>query len=266
MYLVDRLAKMGSKQPTGVRPNSNLILPKSRNSNVTASSSVILSSCEQREQFMGTPENEDQNGKSRQLEDSFSMLIGRARSGDQQAVGELCQIAQKYLLLIANQDLNSQVLQKLGASDVVQQSMLVANNKMEQFQGRTKGEFFAWMRQIVINECRQATRGFQQTVKRDISRERSISKQADESTQFQLNDPYLTPSTTAANDEQSRLVNLALARLEPLQRQVIELRNWEELSFEDIGRKIGKSGEATRKIWSRAIVKLEQELKTLNAI
>ena len=215
---------------------------------------------------MDSPIEEEWLDKSDRPQTEFANLIDLAKTGDSQAFGELCQLSQKYLLLIANQDLNSQMLQKFGASDVVQQSMIVANNKIDNFRGSTKGEFFAWMRQILINECRQTTRGFQQTVKRDVTRERYIAKQSDESRQLQLDDPNLTPSTAAANEQQFQLVNAALGKMDSLDRQVIEMRNWQELSFEEIGRDIGKSSDAARKIWSRAIIKLEQELKNLNAI
>jgi DNA-directed RNA polymerase specialized sigma24 family protein len=80
-------------------------------------------------------------------------------------IGQLCDLSQKYLFLIANQKLDSAMLQKFGASDVVQQSMLIANDKIGGFNGQTKSEFLAWMRQILINECRQAVRGFRKTTR-----------------------------------------------------------------------------------------------------
>ena len=145
--------------------------------------------------------------------------------------------------------------------------MIIANKKLDHFDGSTKREFMAWMRQILINECRQTSRLFQGTEKRSVHREQAIQGNDDSvPTGFQLGDPHRTPSTHAAAEEQSRLVHLALSQMDARQRSVIEMRNWQELSFEEIGQAIGLSADAARKVWSRAIVKLEQELSKLNAI
>jgi DNA-directed RNA polymerase specialized sigma24 family protein len=39
------------------------------------------------------------------------------------------------------------------------------------------------------------------------------------------------------------------------------LRYQGDLSFEDIGQRLGRSGNAARKLWLRALRKLEQELE-----
>jgi len=200
-------------------------------------------------------------------EQPFQHVLQKARLGDARAIGSLCELSRKYLLLIANQDLNAAMLQKFGASDVVQQSMIVANQKIGQFHGTTQGEFLAWMRQILINECRQTSRLFQGTEKRSISREQSLQLGPNsEAGDRPLNDPQTTPSTQAINEEQIQLVQRAMGSMSEAERQVIEMRNWQEMSFEDIGKSIGKSPEAARKFWSRSILKLEQELTRLNAI
>lgn len=211
-------------------------------------------------------ESRMQNSNGDLQETPFAELLSLARSGDSDAIGKLCELCQKYLLLIANNDLSPQMLQKFGASDVVQQSLMIANNKIEGFEGSTKGEFLAWMRQILIHECQQTTRKFSKTAKRAVGRERTIANESGVFNGIQISDPHQTPSTQAVADEQMRLLQIALDRMDPIDRRVIEMRNWEELSFNEIGRSVDKSAEATRKIWSRAIIKLEIELKNLNAI
>ena len=206
------------------------------------------------------------DGNQEQTSSDFPDVLQRAKTGDADAIGQLCELSRKYLLLIANQDLQPRMLQKFGASDIVQQSMIVANNKIGQFGGDTKGQFLAWMRQIVINECRASSRKYRGTDKRNVGREFPIDGIEDSSKQIQLGDPSCTPSTEAVNNEQFQIVVKVLKQMNDLDRQVIEMRNWQELSFEEIGIVIGKTDDASRKIWSRAIVKLEQELNRLDAI
>ena len=38
------------------------------------------------------------------------------------------------------------------------------------------------------------------------------------------------------------------------------VRNWEQMAFAEIGKQMNRSPEAARKLWSRAVVRLQQEL------
>lgn len=198
---------------------------------------------------------------------NFPELIQAAKDGDSEASDVLWEHCRKYLLTIANNDLGPEALQKFGASDVVQQSMMIANEKLPTFQGSSKAEFLAWVKRVVLFECKQETRRYQATGKRAVNRERSM---AEDSTaiqgSLQVRDPHITPSTLASNHEQAAMVMTALSQLDPQQRLVIQLRNWEELSFAEIGERTNKSADASRKMWARAIARLEGELKRLNAI
>jgi len=157
----------------------------------------------------------------------FDVILARAKSGDSEAMGQLFEVCQKYLLLIANQDLNPKVLQKFGASDVVQQTMLIANRQLPSFRGSTKGEFLAWMKRIVINECRGTTRRYAATAKRSVSKERPVASGTGcDQTDFDLRDPHLTPSTQASSEEQTALMQEALSELVPQDREVIEIVKW----------------------------------------
>ena len=79
--------------------------------------------------FLRHRESQMKNSTGEIQEPPFAELLAMARSDDSEAIGKLCELCQKYLLLIANNDLSPQILKKFGASDVVQQSMMIANNK-----------------------------------------------------------------------------------------------------------------------------------------
>jgi RNA polymerase sigma-70 factor (subfamily 1) len=197
-------------------------------------------------------------------ETEFGEILKKAKCGEKSAIAQLFDQSQKYLLLIANQNLDPAMLQKFGASDMVQQSMLIANQKIDGFQGQSRGEYLAWIRQILIHECQQATRSYRQTDKRNVNRERSLTNSASEHQQPQVKDDFLTPSSEAVSNEEIKALDSILKTIPEIDQQVIKMRNWEELSFEEIGRAIDKSAEAARKIWSRAIMKLESELRKQN--
>lgn len=54
---------------------------------------------------------------------------------------------------------------------------------------------------------------------------------------------------------------IALQRLPPTYREVIELRNQELLSFPEIGRRLARSAKAARSLWERAIEALRREVE-----
>ena len=52
----------------------------------------------------------------------------------------------------------------------------------------------------------------------------------------------------------------ALQGLSDEHRQVLRLRNWDGLSFAEIGGRLNRSEDAARKLWSRAVEKLQAKL------
>lgn len=204
----------------------------------------------------GVPVPED---KGRSNASAFGSLIAAARSGDEQALSDLIQECRNYLLLVANQDLHSEVQAKLGASDLVQETMLSAHRDFERFQGATKGEFLAWVRGILKNDLREAHRHFRGVDKRKVDRESPLddSRQIGEG----IRDHAITPGTNALKKEQAVHLNQAMETLSAEHRTVLKLRNWQQLSFAEIGKQMNRSEDAARKLWARAVVQLQSVIK-----
>src|SRR4051812_23877987 len=85
-----------------------------------------------------------------------------------------------YLSLLARLQLNARLQGKLDASDVVQQTLLQAHTKLDQFRGRSSGELASWLRQILANTLAMARRSFS-TEARDVARERAIELDLEQS-------------------------------------------------------------------------------------
>jgi RNA polymerase sigma-70 factor (ECF subfamily) len=64
------------------------------------------------------------------------------------------------------------------------------------------------------------------------------------------------------SQEQAEAVQRALQRLPEEYRQVILLRLQDDRPFEEIGRALGRTANAARKLWERAVERLQQELET----
>lgn len=134
-----------------------------------------------------------------------------------------------YLRLLAQIQLGACPTARIDPSDIVQQSLMEAIEKRDQFRGATSAEHAAWLRRILAHNVADALRA-QGRQKRDVSRERSLEQQMEESS-AQLGDwlagERSTPSEHARRHEQAILLADALARLPERQREAIVLHYWQ---------------------------------------
>ena len=111
-----------------------------------------------------------------------------------------------------------------------------------------------------MNNVGAFTRRFRATSKRAVAREVAFGAGGTS----MGNDPglagsTLSPSGVAMEHEQAMALRRALERLPEEYRRVVVLRFEEGRSFEEIGRLTGRSPDAARKVWSRAMERLRQE-------
>lgn len=191
-------------------------------------------------------------------EQAFVEMISKARSGDRLALGQLIDNYRNYLLLIANSEIDHRLQAKLGASDLVQQSMLQAQKHFAQFRGDTEPELQAWLRQILHNDLRKTRRTFSAR-KRNADQE--VNLQENSAVERGLLDNHLTPSSEAIRRERMETLKSALESLPPDYQAVIRFRNFEQLSFAETGERMNRSADACRKLWSRAIQSLQSLLE-----
>jgi RNA polymerase sigma-70 factor (ECF subfamily) len=167
----------------------------------------------------------------------------------------------EYLLQIAHQDLPRQLRQKLGSSDVVQAATLDALAGFATFRGSDLRSLKAWLRSILRRNLIDAVRHFQMAEQRMVKREVPL---ADDNVSPGVRSVVpASPSNIVSHAEQAVLVERAISRLPKVQREVIYLRSRDGLSYGEIGERLGRSPEAVRKLWGRAIARLQAQLLRL---
>lgn len=189
---------------------------------------------------------------------SMSVLLKHAREGDRVSREKLLAHVQRYLAFVANQQLDKGLQARMGPSDVVQQSMMRAVENLDQFRGNSLDAFRAWIRKILVNEARQMMRD-QRALKRDVGREQRLPDDG-EVNAHGMGNAVLTPGTRAIHRERSQAVNEAMARLSEPDRQVIQWRTWEGLSFEEIGKRLGITASAASRRWYRALIQFRKQM------
>jgi RNA polymerase sigma-70 factor (ECF subfamily) len=187
--------------------------------------------------------------------------LAAARQGSREALGRVLEVCRPYLLQVANDELASDLGAKVGASDVVQETFLEAQRDFGRFQSLSEEQLLAWLRRILCNNLANLTRRYRLTAKRQVKREVSLA----DGRLHELVEPPsgdgASPSAHARARERDEALERALLQLSEAHQQVIRLRNYERLSFEETGRRMGRSAEAARKLWGRAIDRLQQILE-----
>ncbi len=178
-----------------------------------------------------------------------------ARAGNRQALGQLIEQVRDYLMLVADRELDDAVRAKVGASDVVQQTMLEAGRDLGRFRGDTPGELRSWLIRILRHNLTDVTREYRGTQRRDIGREiRVIDGGLD------LVSKQRTASSICRRVEADAQLDRAMTQLPKQYQAAISLRHVSGLEWSEVGSRLGLSAEAARKIWARALAKLREQL------
>jgi RNA polymerase sigma-70 factor, ECF subfamily len=188
-------------------------------------------------------------------------LLAAARASSREALGGALEACRAYLLLIAGEELDPELRGKGGASDLVQETFLEAQRDFARFQGTTSAEWRAWLRRLLLNNLANFARHYRQTGKRRLDREVALDPHPSASgpTPGPAADTP-SPSRQVMAGEAADELQAAMARLPEDYRQLLALRYQEERSFEEIGRIMGRTANAVRKLWARAVERLQQEL------
>ncbi|MDB5386008.1 MAG: sigW 16 [Planctomycetaceae bacterium] len=197
-------------------------------------------------------------------ETSQETPIERGRTRD--ALGEALEACRAYLLAVADRELDEDLRNKGGASDIVQETFLEAHRDIAQFQGSSDDELRAWLRRLLLNNVSNFRRHYRDTDKRATGREVPVNSFGSSGDwRDALAADSLTPSMHLMNQERDIALERAIQRLPEDYREIILHRYRDELPFEEIAIRMNRSNDAVRKLWCRAIERLEQELGSSEA-
>jgi RNA polymerase sigma-70 factor (ECF subfamily) len=168
-----------------------------------------------------------------------------------------------YLLLLARLQLGRRAQGKLEPSDVVQQTLLEAHRKREQFRGSTDAERAGWLRQMLAFNLADALRHLGRD-KRDAGRERSLEQELEQSSirlGSWLAAEQSSPSEHAVRHEEAVRVARSLAGLAEANREAVVLRYYEGLSLDEISTRLGRTPAAVAGLLKRGLKQMRELLR-----
>lgn len=191
---------------------------------------------------------------------STEQLISQARLGDDLALGQLMESFRPYLELLSRLEIGRRLQNKVDTADLIQDTFLDAHRGFKAFRGTSEPEFTSWLRTILAGKIALMLRRYLGTQGRDIHREQPLALNLDETSQCldrALLADISSPSQQVVKREQNVVLARAIAALSPDYRDVILLRQLEELSFTEVAERMGRSVDSVQKLWVRALAKLK---------
>jgi RNA polymerase sigma-70 factor (ECF subfamily) len=194
--------------------------------------------------------------------DNVESWLPKARAGSHHALGEALEACRAYLLMVAERELDQKLKAKGGASDIVQETFLEAQRDFARFHGDSEDELLAWLRRLLLNNLADFRRRYRGTDKRAANLEVALDaggSSRDWKSTLAAEAP--TPSGEMLRQEGAAELERAIDRLPEDYRLVIRFRYDDELPFEEIAKKMHRTSNATRKLFARAVERLQQELE-----
>ena len=163
------------------------------------------------------------------MHDPDSDLVKQADSGNKQAFGELVNHYYQMVYAVAYGILNHHE----AARDVAQEVFLKAFREIKKFQGRSK--FKTWLYRIAVNAAIDQGRRRRPMESLDAT---DVSDEEDKPPVI-IVDNHPGPREMASQSELRANIESALSELSPDHRAVLVMREWQELSYEEIADMLG---------------------------
>ena len=139
--------------------------------------------------------------------------------------------------------------------------MLEAFRDLGRFTGRSEKEMRGWLRRLLVHKVAHAVRRYRHVGKRRLAHEVSLdSADFSKSLVDALAADRTSPGGHAVRREEEAALLAALDRLPDRMRFTVLWRHHEACSFDELGRRLGCSNVAARKLWLRALEQLQREL------
>ena len=165
-----------------------------------------------------------------------------------------------YLHLLSRVGLDARLRALADSSDVVQQTLLRAHQRIDQFRGTSEVEFLAWLRAILARQLADLARRAGQVPWEKRESLEAALEQSSARLAAWLADEQPSPGEQVQRGEQLLRLAEALARLPREQRTAVELHHLEGYSVPEVGRRMDRSAGSVAGLLHRGLKALRAHL------
>ena len=186
-------------------------------------------------------------------------LLARVRQGDEQALDELIVRHRPALRRFVELRLDARLNPRFDASDVVQEAQLEVARRIQEYLKREPMPFWLWLHRTTYENLLRLRRVHVEAERRSVEREVALP---DASSILLARKLFAGnwPGQQIVDEEIRRRVHEALALLDEIDREVLQLRAFEGLENEEVAHVLGLEPGTASKRYGRALLRLRQTL------
>jgi RNA polymerase sigma-70 factor, ECF subfamily len=192
--------------------------------------------------------------------------IARAAAGDSVAMGELFAEFRDRLRVMVRLRMDRRLQGRVDPSDVLQEAFFEASQRIGDYFEKQPMPFFLWLRfltaQRLLNVHRRHLGAKMRAANEEVSIYRgAIPEATSVSLAAQLLGRLTSPDHAAMRAELQLQLQEALNRMDPIDREVLTLRHFEELNNNEVAQVLGISKTAASNRYVRALGRLREALE-----
>jgi len=197
-------------------------------------------------------------------------LLKRLAIGDQDALAQLFTRHRDQLGRMIALRLDHRLASRLAPSDILQEAYIDALKRVDHYLAKPDMPFYGWLRLIVgqrlVDAHRQHLGAKRRAASQEISIHGGIPGATSMSLAAQLVGGLTSPSQAAQRNETYSRLEEALARMDPVDREVLALRHFEELGNNEVAEILGIQKAAASKRYVRALARLKEVLLSMPGV
>lgn len=178
--------------------------------------------------------------------------------GDQEALGELLEWYRPLMKAIVDRELDPILRVKADSSDIIQQTCQDAIISFDSLRARTEPQFLAWLKTLLVHNVVDLQRQYIGARKRSLRLEKRLSESRLSADDIAASDD--NPASALQHAERLKRLVAALQKLPPELRRILRWRFRKQMSYKDIGEKVGRKEDAVRMFVQRLLVSLREQV------
>jgi RNA polymerase sigma-70 factor (ECF subfamily) len=197
-------------------------------------------------------------------------LLAKMRAGSEEALAEVFSHYGERLRRIIRFRIDYRIAPRVSDSDVLQEAYIAAAKRLDHFKRQQEMPAFLWLRLLVGQQLVDLHRQHLQAEMRDVRKEVSLgqngpSPHTSMAIAAQLVGRMTAVSEVVARAERIERLEATLNQMDPIDREVIALRHFEELSNVETAKVLGIEPAAASKRYIRAMSRLGDLMAEFNS-